>query len=503
MKKFILLMSSAILFIFTQNQNVFATKITIIHTNDVHGKIDCTDESLGYVGISQVLEQSKKTSDYTLLIDAGDVIQGDTFVSYSSGKIAFELMNILGYEYLVPGNHEFDYGKDHLIHLAQMAKFKILASNLYDNGERLFLENDIIKLGDLNIGVFGLVSPETPMTTQTKNTVGLQFTSPVEAAKEQVNKLREKGANFIVAITHLGIAADIGNRSYDVCDNVSGIDIIIDGHSHSTSSEIEQKDGLPPIVSTGAYLRNIGIISIDTDDCGHVVKICTKIHCEKDDVVCKNKELVSKIYTVSSEVASLERTEIARTETPLNGDLVRVQETNLSRFVADALLHSFENIDIAFISAGSIRDSINPEDGVIRLKHVKNVFPFGNKVSMIKIRGIDIQHAIEHGLSKYPIPAGKFPQVAGLTCFVCFGDKGPIVHNLKISGNPVNLDKLYNVVTSDFMADGNDGYKMLCSSTNITLCDDVAQVITEYFRKVKLLTKTMYSDTRIFIKKIS
>lgn len=199
----------------------------------------------------------------------------------------------------------------------------------------------------------------------------------------------------------------------------------------------------------------------------------------------------------------MERTEIARTETPLNGDLVRVQETNLSRFVADALLHSFENIDIAFISAGSIRDSINPEDGVIRLKHVKNVFPFGNKVSMIKIRGIDIQHAIEHGLSKYPIPAGKFPQVAGLTCFVCFGDKGPIVHNLKISGNPVILDKLYNVVTSDFMADGNDGYKMLCSSTNITLCDDVAQVITEYFRKVKLLTKTMYSDTRIFIKKIS
>ena len=203
------------------------------------------------------------------MVSAGDAIQGDPLVNLNKGLNAILFMNEAGYDLMVPGNHEFDFGFDNLKELEQKAKFPIISSNILDKetGAPVFKENMIIETTVGKIGIFGLTSPETLTKANPKNVASLHFPAGeelYEIARQQVKKLTEAGADYIICVAHLGIDNESEpNRSIDVIENVDGIDVVIDGHSHSVIEG--DKYGNTILVSAGTKLSHVGVVTIDKD----------------------------------------------------------------------------------------------------------------------------------------------------------------------------------------------------------------------------------------------
>ena len=244
--------------------------VVILHTNDVHGAVS------NYAKVAALASQYESEGAYVLILDAGDFSQGDTAVSVSEGATAVELMNMVGYDAVALGNHEFDYGFEALKKNMENAQFPVLAANVKYNGELAFDDAAVFTTpGGTKIGVFGLDTPETATKAHPGKIQGVTFAGGEELyqiAQDMANMLREdEGCNYVICLGHLGIddeTAATGNRSIDLLNKVTGIDVFIDGHSHSTEEEIvektntDRKVGDTILTSTGTKLENIGVVAI-------------------------------------------------------------------------------------------------------------------------------------------------------------------------------------------------------------------------------------------------
>ena len=180
-------------------------EIVILHTNDVHARVkaDEREKAIGYGKIKTYKDELVKEGKTLLMLDAGDTLHGTTFATISRGDSIVKLLNEVGYDYMVPGNHDFNYGYQRLVELTGKGNFKTLASNVVtEQGKRDFLENDIKEVDGVKIGFFGLSTPETYYKSHPSNTKGIVIAEPIEVAKQQVAALKAKGADFIVAIGH-------------------------------------------------------------------------------------------------------------------------------------------------------------------------------------------------------------------------------------------------------------------------------------------------------------
>ena len=253
-------------------------KVVILHTNDTHGAdLDEEGASFGMAGVAQLKKDFEAAGADVLLVSAGDSIMGKPLVSADQGKSAIEFMNAAGYDAMTVGNHELDFGIDNLKALAKDADFPILCADMTTeaDGKTVFDSNKIFEIGGVKVGVFGLATPETLTKADASKMPGITFpqTDKLYAvAQAQVDELNKAGADLIVCLGHLGIDDEsIGNRSIDVCEHVNGIDLFIDGHSHSTTADIIAKVGDTnvvngaKIVSTGTALANVGVVIYDQE----------------------------------------------------------------------------------------------------------------------------------------------------------------------------------------------------------------------------------------------
>ena len=277
MKKFLsVLLALAMIFSLTVTVSADETKgemdgyVVVLHTNDVHGAIS------GYAKVAALKKAYEAEGAYVLLMDAGDFCQGDPTVSVSQGKTAVELMNMAGYDVTTLGNHEFDYGYDNLVNLSKEAKFPIVAANVLYQGKVAFNSNQIFTTpSGVKIGVFGLETPETATKAHPAKIKGVTILgdkSMFDCAQAQVDSLKADGCDYIICLGHLGIDKEsLGNRSTDLLNVVDGIDVFIDGHSHSTMkdiAEVTDKDGKVNgtlLTSTGTKLAGIGCVVISKD----------------------------------------------------------------------------------------------------------------------------------------------------------------------------------------------------------------------------------------------
>ena len=231
-------------------------KVVILHTNDTHGAdLDEEGTSFGMAGVAQLKKDFEAAGADVLLVSAGDSIMGKPLVSADQGKSAIEFMNAAGYDAMTVGNHELDFGIDNLKALAKDADFPILCADMTTeaDGKTVFDSNKIFEIGGVKVGVFGLATPETLTKADASKMPGITFpqTDKLYAvAQAQVDELNKAGADLIVCLGHLGIDDEsIGNRSIDVCEHVNGIDLFIDGHSHSTTADIIAKVGDTNVVN--------------------------------------------------------------------------------------------------------------------------------------------------------------------------------------------------------------------------------------------------------------
>lgn len=470
-------------------------KTVILHTNDVHGAID------KYAKVAALKNECyDRGASAVVLLDAGDFSQGSTYVSLSKGATAVELMNAVGYDAVTLGNHEFDYGfpqlKANLSNAA--ADFLVTCVNLVDDkGDPIFAPGATAPVTDadgntlFNLTVMGVATPETQTKANPALMKGLTFLSGqklYDAANAKIKVAREEGnADIVIALTHLGVdASSEPNRSIDFVKNVPGVDIVIDGHSHTVMTA-NKDNGM--IQSTGTGLAYVGAFVIDNAtksvESNGLIDLST--YTKEDASV---KAIADRIIgEVDAEYGKV----FAKTEVELNGDKEpgnRTEETNMGDLITDAMMWAVKtrmpsiNMEnaVALTNGGGIRAAIKAGD--ITKKDVFTVLPFGNTLTVVNVTGTELLEALEAATFCTPAPLGGFPQTAGMKLTVdCTKDYdkndttypgstyyGPKSINRvtieSINGKPFDKDATYAVITNDFLAAGGDIYYAFAAASS-------------------------------------
>lgn len=467
-----------------------AARLTIMHTNDIHARVREGD-GMGYAKIAAIIQEIKRSNPNTLVLDAGDTFHGQTIATLNQGESIVSLMNDLGYDAMTPGNHDFNYGYERLAQLNDLANFPILSANIIkEDGSSLFDPYVILEKAGLKIGIFGLSTPETTYKTNPKNVKGLNFTDPVEAAKATVGELKDK-TDLIIALSHLGMDAASVDTSIKVAQEVEGIDLIIDGHSH-TVLEHGQKVGDTLIVSTGEYGKNLGIVDIyykagqigQDGQKGKIAGVEARlISKEQAAEIAEDQAIVSLIDSLETGQADMINEVVGKTAAFLEGDREKVRkgETNLGNMITDAMVY-LTGADCALTNGGGIRASIDAGD--ITKGEVITVLPFGNYIVTLKVTGAEIKAALENGVKAYPEPSGGFPHVSGIKYTIDVGrPAGDRVEGITVNGQPLDLNKEYLLATNNFTAAGGDEYTMFADNKIINEYETLDEALLAYIQE--------------------
>lgn len=295
--------------------------VIILHSNDVHGNI------MGYSQMAALRDAFESLGAEVILADAGDYSQGTPYVSTTKGADATEMMNAAGYDVATLGNHEFDYGYPQLKENLSKADFAVLCANILKDGENAFQGNTIIEKDGVKIGFFGLDTPEAQTKANPALMQGLSFYAEKElyaCAQTQIDELRANGADIVVCLAHLGVDKESApNRSTDLYANVTGLDFIIDGHSHTVM--VEGANG-EPIQSTGTAFEYVGMILIDSESKEILGNALVELDGVAGDptVAAAAQKIIDRVNAEYGEV-------FARSDVELNGDKApgnRTEETN-------------------------------------------------------------------------------------------------------------------------------------------------------------------------------
>lgn len=292
-------------------------KLVIMHLNDTHGRVEEGKyDGMGYARVKTLVDAERKVSDNVLLIDAGDTIHGTVFAALSRGESIVDIMNTMDYTAMAPGNHDFNYGLDRLEELGDKMNFDILASNVEykQDGTTPFKPYIIKEIDGMRIGILGVSTPETAYKTNPTNVEAVTFTNPISTARKAVSDMSKEGVNYIIAVSHLGMDEDSYYTSIRLAEEVEGIDLIVDGHSHTTL-----KNGLAigdtMIVQAGYYDKNLGKVEIALHTDGtseakaslitkeEAVGRTEKVEVEKEVVVASAKDYSIKKGDTLSEIS--------------------------------------------------------------------------------------------------------------------------------------------------------------------------------------------------------
>ena len=470
----------------------FEGKTIILHSNDVHGQLD------GYASIAGLAEFFRAKGAEVILTDSGDFSQGSVYVSLSKGHSAIEMMNAVGYDVVTLGNHEFAFGYDQLMENLKDAKFQTICANVTKDGEAILPASTIIETqSGIKLGFFGMETPQTASKVNPNMIHGVKITtfdSLYTCAQESVDALKEQGADLVIGLWHLGIddeATTDGYRSVDVLDHVTGVDLVLDGHSHTVMT---QSDDAKPVQSTGTKFAYVGVVVID-----NATKAIEDHFLINTVYIPKDEAVAAAAQEIISAVDEKYGTAFATSEVLLNGERNpgnRTEETNLGDLICDALVWSVtkeggleqqEPTDIVGITnGGGIRASI--EAGDVSMKDINNVLPFGNTVAVIYVTGAELLEALEASTFITPEAIGAFPQTSGIewtidtTVAYAQGNLyinadgsdttyyGPAsigrVSIQSVNGQPFDPAATYAVVTNDFCAAGGDTYNVFMRAYN-------------------------------------
>ena len=491
-----------------------ASDIIILYENDVHCSVD------GYAEMAALKAEMKASHPYVALVSAGDFVQGGSLGAVSKGRYIIDIMNAVGYDFVTLGNHEFDYSIPRMRELTDALTATTLCCNLIDlkTDRRMYAPYAIADYGGTKVAFIGVATPysfnsSTPAYFQDENgkyVYSLCADTFYDNVQNFVDDARSQGADYVVAITHLGddVAYDPIN-SQSLAANTHGIDVILDGHSHSLvpARILLNAEGKEVLYSqTGAHFENLGVLTIRPDG-----KIASRLVPVKE-YGKKDPEVQAVIDRLKKEYAALGARKIGYSETKLpakdeNGDwLVRRSETSLGDLCADAFRVTL-GTDIAMLGGGSIRKDLPAGD--IRYDDIFNVFPFNNTTCTASLSGQQVLDALEFGVAAWPTDFGGFLHVSGLTYEFDPSIESPVVYdinrafvridagerrirNVRVfdpktdSYEPIDPKRSYSVGgTTYLLRDAGDGYehlKGLGHDTGIPDVDLLEKYIVEHLK---------------------
>ena len=471
-------------------------KITILHTNDFHSRIEpiskydsgCrTKDNVagkcfgGSARLITAVKERRAAHANSLLVSGGDQFQGTLFYTYYKGKAAAEMMNAIGYDAMTVGNHEFDDGPEVLRGFMDAVQFPIILANANVSNEpkladKLFPSVIIEKNGE-KIGLIGLTPEDTgELSSAGKN---ITFSDPIAAVKREVAALQAKGVNKIIALSHSGYEVDLA-----VAAAVEGLDVIVGGHSNTYLSNTSDRAKGPyptwvdgpngsrtAIVQAYAYGKFLGELNVTFDDNG-VITAATGEPIIMDGNVVEDATIKARIAEMAVPLDEIRTKVVAESAGLIQGDrkVCRVQECEMGNLVADAMLARVKDqgIQIAIQNSGGVRASI--EAGQVTMGAVLKVLPFQNTLSTFQLKGADVIAALENGVSQVEDVKGRFPQVAGLkfswTKSIAANEGRIKSVEVMMDGawSAIDPEKLYGVVSNNFMRSGGDGYKVFAKN---------------------------------------
>lgn len=483
--------------------------LVILYTNDVHCAVD---SGMGYAGLSALKKQYEAQGLEVILADCGDAIQGAPIGTLSEGEYIIDIMNQVGYDVAIMGNHEFDYGSARFMELADLANYPYVSCNFrsLETGETVLEPYTMLNRGGVQIAFLGVTTPNTLVTSAPayfmdesgnyiysfdQDSTGELLFQSVQSA---IDAAKKEGADYIIALSHLGIGEESAPwSSSDLIANTSGLDVVLDGHSHSEipCTRQQDQDGNWVLLSqTGSKFASVGMLLIEKNG-----SISTGLIDEFDT---QDSETAAYIQNLQQEFEETLQTVVAQTEVELTiydpdtGDrIIRTSETNLGDLCADAY-RTITGADVAIVNGGGIRESIAA--GAITFEDILTVQPFGNEVCLTEATGQDILDALELGACEYPNESGAFLQVSGLTYELhseiessvvldengmFAGVDGPYrVQNVLIDNKPLELDHIYTLAShSYYIKDCGEGMNMFLDNT--LLLDSIMadhQALIEY-----------------------
>ncbi len=492
--------------------------IAILYTNDVHCGID---DNIGYAGLVAYKKAYEKAGYEVMLVDDGDAIQGDAIGTISTGEYIIDIMNEVGYSVATIGNHEFDYSIDRLMELIDKANFEYVCCNFIDEaGNAVLPAYTIQEIGGYKVAFVGIATPETfvkSTPTYFQNEAGEFIYSfcggndgqdLYDAVQKAVDDAKTEGAEIVIALAHLGIDASSQPwTSSDVIVNTSGIDVVIDGHSHSVVEEerVLNKNGEEVLLtSTGTKLANVGVLTITEDEEGNPA-FATSLHSES---IFQDEEMTAFVDSIKAQYEDTLNQVVAHTNYELTiydptavdeeGNQIRIirsQETNLGDLCADAYRY-VSGADVAIVNGGGIRTSIS--EGDITYGQIIKVHPFGNAMTTMEATGQQILDCLEMSVRKLPGENGGFMQVSGLTFEVNMSIESTVVtdengmfvevsgarrvENAMIQGEAIDPEKTYTIASTNYiLKSAGDGVNMFTENT--ILQDEVMldnQVLINY-----------------------
>lgn len=503
--------------------------VSIVFTNDVHCAIDRQVDKegkvtgAGYAGLAAFATEQRSLhgAGNVTLVDAGDAIQGGPVGTLTKGEALVKIMNAVGYDYAVPGNHEFDYGMDQFNRLVGQSDATYLSCNFNKLGQggskasifapfaiETYKDADVASNdadGVLKVAFVGISTPETLTKSSPANfqdaagnyiygfcqdETGQALYAAVQGA---VDEARAQGADYVVAVAHLGMEGSTDRwTSEAVIEHTTGIDALIDGHSHEAYDKavgskaatgavqaLANGDGDQVVlVQTGTKLANVGNLVIDADapdGMDVAAELVPASECTGEDAAVK--KVVDQVNAELAEVLDkvVGKTDVALTIVDKDGTRqVRHHETNMGDLVADAY-RAAVGADVALANGGGVRASIAAGD--ITNNDLLSVQPYGNELCLIEATGQEIMDALEMGASKAPEEFGGFLQVSGLSYKIDASVPSAVktdengnfvsvdgerrVFDVRVGGQAIDAAKTYKVASHGYMLlEGGDGLTM-------------------------------------------
>ena len=486
-------------------------KLTILHTNDIHSRIesinkydstcDAEGEAEGkcFGGVARIKSMVDARRDAladqnVLLLDAGDPFQGSLFYTTYKGAAEAEFMEDIGYDVMAVGNHEFDDGPAGLADFVDAVSFPVISGNL-DLSSSAELKDKVgnhvvLDVGGQKIGIISALATDTVDTSSPGKDV--VFQDEIESLKADVAALEGEGVGIIIALNHVGLAKDL-----EIAEQVPGLDLVIGGHSHTLLSNTQDGAAGPyptmvgdvPVVQAYAYSKFLGEVTLTFDDDGNLISAEGE-PILLDASVVPDADIAARVAEMGAPIEEMKQRVVASSGAAIQGDraVCRVQECEMGNLVADAMLARVvdQGAQIAIANSGGLRASI--DEGEVTMGEVLTVLPFQNTLSTFEINGQGIIDALENGVSQVEEVKGRFPQVAGLTFAwdpSVAPNEGRISDVMVAEGDgfvPIDPAKTYLVVTNNYVRNGGDGYKMFEGDDKnaYDFGPDLADVTAEY-----------------------
>lgn len=468
-------------------------ELNILHINDFHSRIEsinkfdstCTAEEEGknecFGGAARLkvaIDQKRQelTGKNVLLLNAGDNFQGSLFFTTYKGAAEAEFLNLMKFDAVTIGNHEFDEGEDGLATFLDKVTFPVISSNVLAGYKSKLIDRIkpslVLDVGGQKVGIVGAVTNDTAEISSPGDNVLIGI--DVDTITTAVKDLKKQGVDKIVALTHVGYPRDLA-----VIAKIPDVDVVVGGHSHSLLSNTDEKAEGPyptmvdnpggykvPVVQAGSYSKYLGDLVVTFDDSG-VVKSAKGDPILIDSKIKPDEAVLARIKELGKPIEELKTKIIGKTDAPIDGsrESCRARECEMGDLVTDAMLDRVkgQGVTIAITNGGGLRASIDAGD--VSMGEAITVLPFQNTLSTFQIKGGDIVAALENGVSQIEEGGGRFPQVAGLK--FAFDRSKPVgsrISNVEVKEGEafVALDpaKAYNVVSNNYMRNGGDGYSI-------------------------------------------